>query len=272
MATAEGGPLSDAVVRASLAHPPTQTGLELGSNQLGVAVQGTCNSSSNSDVSSPSESAKVAVDEQRKGAFVFLLGGASGSGKSTLAVRLANAIHSKYGLVCSVISSDTVRHVLRSQFRGGECRLLFASTYNSAEFIKTPLPASVTEKLRWDAVARFVHPRRSELRGLAERDDQDEQEPKGGQKRCHAAAVGCGEPSGDPRMDPLYFGDWGEWIAGHDDDHHHEYQESGGVMTPLSDSLKGYYGQSRLLYGPLSEVVVNMVKRGESVVVEGEWV
>jgi len=68
---------------------------------------------------------ELAMDiiEQNK-SMIVLLGGTSGTGKSTVASLLA----SRFG-ISTVLSTDSVRHVLRNFMSTEECPVLFASTY-----------------------------------------------------------------------------------------------------------------------------------------------
>lgn len=60
----------------------------------------------------------------------MLLGGASGTGKSTLASLLA----SKLG-ISTVLSSDSIRHILRNFMTKEEKPVLFASTYETGKYV-----------------------------------------------------------------------------------------------------------------------------------------
>ena len=56
--------------------------------------------------------------------MIVLLAGTSGTGKSTLAALLAARLG-----ITTVLSTDSVRHMLRSFHSKEECPLLWASTY-----------------------------------------------------------------------------------------------------------------------------------------------
>lgn len=62
--------------------------------------------------------------------IVVLVSGASGCGKSTLSCLLANRL----GLG-TVLSTDTIRHILRSVYSKNDNPLLYASTYETGKFI-----------------------------------------------------------------------------------------------------------------------------------------
>jgi deoxyadenosine/deoxycytidine kinase len=59
------------------------------------------------------------------------LAGTSGTGKSTLASLLG----SRMG-ISTVLSSDTIRHIMRNFVSKDENPILFASTYETSEFVR----------------------------------------------------------------------------------------------------------------------------------------
>lgn len=60
-----------------------------------------------------------------------MLAGTSGTGKSTLASLLG----SKLG-ISTVLSTDTIRHILRNFISKEEFPILFASTYEAGFYVK----------------------------------------------------------------------------------------------------------------------------------------
>jgi 2-phosphoglycerate kinase len=85
---------------------------------------------------------ELAIDiiDQNK-SLIVLLGGTSGTGKSTVASLLA----SRFG-ISTVLSSDSVRHVMRNFMSTEECPILFASTYEVGSKMK--FEEDVPEKKR----------------------------------------------------------------------------------------------------------------------------
>ncbi|KXZ50534.1 hypothetical protein GPECTOR_16g709 [Gonium pectorale] len=69
--------------------------------------------------------------KERRRHIVVLLCGTSGSGKSTLASILAGRLG-----ISTVLSTDSVRHMMRSFTSPEECPLLFASTYEAGEALR----------------------------------------------------------------------------------------------------------------------------------------
>lgn len=61
---------------------------------------------------------------------IVMLAGTSGTGKSTLASLLG----SKLG-ISTVLSTDTIRHILRNFISKEENPILFASTYETGSFV-----------------------------------------------------------------------------------------------------------------------------------------
>mmetsp|Transcript_16337 Transcript_16337/g.14037 ORF Transcript_16337/g.14037 Transcript_16337/m.14037 type:complete len:80 (-) Transcript_16337:87-326(-) len=74
--------------------------------------------------------------------MIVLLGGTSGSGKSTVSSLLA----SRFG-ISTVLSTDSIRHVMRNFMTTDECPVLFASTYEAGQKIKVE-DEDISEKKR----------------------------------------------------------------------------------------------------------------------------
>lgn len=62
--------------------------------------------------------------------LIILLGGSSGTGKSTLASLLGTRLG-----ISTVLSSDSIRHIRRNFVSREENPILFASTYETANFV-----------------------------------------------------------------------------------------------------------------------------------------
>ena len=62
-----------------------------------------------------------------------MLGGPSGTGKSTLASLLASRLG-----ISSVLSTDSVRHIMRNFMLKEENEVLFASTYEAGNALPQP--------------------------------------------------------------------------------------------------------------------------------------
>lgn len=66
----------------------------------------------------------------KKKPVIVLLGGASGTGKSTLSSLLASRLG-----ISSLLSTDSIRHILRNILNKDENQVLFCSTYEAGNFI-----------------------------------------------------------------------------------------------------------------------------------------
>ena len=65
---------------------------------------------------------------EKKIPLIILIGGTSGSGKSTLSSILAT----KFG-IATVLSTDSIRHIMRNFISKEENQVLFVSTYEAGK-------------------------------------------------------------------------------------------------------------------------------------------
>jgi hypothetical protein len=79
----------------------------------------------------------------RQQSFTILLGGTSGCGKSTLASFLASRIG-----FTTVISTDNIRHMMRSFIPADQAPVLFASTYHAGEVMNLPEDTDYKQRVR----------------------------------------------------------------------------------------------------------------------------
>jgi len=86
---------------------------------------------------------ELALDilEQTK-SIMILLGGTSGSGKSTVGSLLA----SRFGIP-TVLSTDSIRHVMRNFMTNEECPVLFCSTYEAGKKIQLDEEVKETKRI-----------------------------------------------------------------------------------------------------------------------------
>ncbi|KAI9178938.1 hypothetical protein H9P43_005600 [Blastocladiella emersonii ATCC 22665] len=73
--------------------------------------------------------------QNRRQSITLLIGGTSGSGKSTLASLTASRLG-----ISTVLSTDSIRHLLRTTQPESECPLLWASSYNAGDALTGDLP------------------------------------------------------------------------------------------------------------------------------------
>ena len=82
--------------------------------------------------------------EQKKN-IIILLAGTSGTGKSTLSSLLGSRLG-----ISTVLSTDTIRHVMRNFVSKEECPILFASTYETAAYVYQQLTINFHIGIRRD--------------------------------------------------------------------------------------------------------------------------
>lgn len=96
-----------------------------------MTLVSTCAAQYSYKISPSSEELKVACSlRERRRCVVVLLCGTSGSGKSTLASILASRLG-----ITTVVSTDSIRHMLRSFISCESSPLLWASTYQAGEHV-----------------------------------------------------------------------------------------------------------------------------------------
>lgn len=123
-------------------------------------------------IEDPMGSFSIAADVTfRQHSFTVLLGGTSGCGKSTLASFLASRYLHTYPNVqlhltlalsrigfTTVISTDNIRHMMRSFISPKESPVLFASTYHAGEVMNLPPDLSYKQRILegYEAQAKLV--------------------------------------------------------------------------------------------------------------------
>ena len=75
--------------------------------------------------------------------FVILLGGPSGTGKSSI----ANLLGARLGIPL-VLSTDSIRHIMRNFLSKEENPLLFESTYNAGKYLSKEESENLSDKKR----------------------------------------------------------------------------------------------------------------------------
>ncbi|XP_042475185.1 P-loop NTPase domain-containing protein LPA1 homolog 2-like isoform X2 [Macadamia integrifolia] len=89
---------------------------------------------------------------ERKESVTVLLCGTSGCGKSTLSALLGSRLG-----ITTVISTDSIRHMMRSFVDEKQNPLLWASTYHAGEFLDPVAVAEAKAKRRAKKLARISH-------------------------------------------------------------------------------------------------------------------
>lgn len=89
--------------------------------------------------------------------LIILLGGSSGTGKSTLASLVASRLG-----IPTVLSTDSIRHIMRNFMSREENPILFCSTYETAKFVPedpdNPLPEKKRVLAGFHQQCQYVHP------------------------------------------------------------------------------------------------------------------
>ncbi|XP_042481219.1 P-loop NTPase domain-containing protein LPA1 homolog 2-like isoform X2 [Macadamia integrifolia] len=194
----------------------------------------------------PSQRADIILGcrlRERKESVTILLCGTSGCGKSTLSSLLASRLG-----ITTVVSTDSIRHMMRSFFDEKENPLLWASTYHAGEFLDPVSVAKAKQKKKdkkstkpWNGQSGF-----ESARILRRSDD----------------APVCSFPEAS-RADRKYteVNDFDERNA------------ESNLATELVGSkvlaIEGYKAQSELVIDSLDKLITAWEKRKESVVIEG---
>ncbi|XXG40187.1 hypothetical protein AAC387_Pa01g0968 [Persea americana] len=169
---------------------------------------------------------------ERKESVTVLLCGTSGCGKSTLSSLLASRLG-----ITTVVSTDSIRHMMRSFVDEKDNPLLWASTYHAGEFLD---PASVAE---------------------AKRKKKD--------KRVSSAPVNTGtEESGASQMRTDVTANCSSLGVSPTDKQNTNINVSEQVGSKVL-AIEGYKAQSEMVIDSLDRLITAWEGRKESVVVEG---
>ncbi|XP_059626829.1 P-loop NTPase domain-containing protein LPA1 homolog 2-like isoform X2 [Cornus florida] len=90
---------------------------------------------------------------ERKESVTVLLCGTSGCGKSTLSALLGSRLG-----ITTIISTDSIRHMMRSFVDEKQNPLLWASTYHAGEYLDPEAVAEAKAKRKEKKLAGFSHP------------------------------------------------------------------------------------------------------------------
>ncbi len=89
--------------------------------------------------------------------LIILLGGSSGTGKSTLASLIASRLG-----ISTVLSTDTIRHIMRNFVSREDNPILFCSTYETSKYVQQDPANPLTEKkialTGFQTQCKYVHP------------------------------------------------------------------------------------------------------------------
>jgi 2-phosphoglycerate kinase len=139
---------------ASIQLSDTGTSVTLTKTQFFKVLRAALDTLAMNIIEDPLDSFSIAADVTfRQTSFTVLLGGTSGCGKSTLASFLASRIS-----FTTVISTDNIRHMMRSFISPEEAPVLFASTYHAGEVMNLPPDLSYKQRILegYEAQAKLV--------------------------------------------------------------------------------------------------------------------
>lgn len=162
---------------------------------------------------------------ERKESVTVLLCGTSGCGKSTLSALLGSRLG-----ITTVISTDSIRHMMRSFVDEKQNPLLWASTYHAGEFLD---PVAVAE-----AKARRKAKKLAGISHSLPKDEAFDDSTTGISEKTRHAEVGANSNTGD-------------------------------IISPKQMAVEGFKAQSEMVIDSLDRLITAWEERKESVVVEG---
>ncbi|XP_024368091.1 P-loop NTPase domain-containing protein LPA1 homolog 1 [Physcomitrium patens] len=162
---------------------------------------------------------------EKRSSVTVLLCGTSGCGKSTLATLLGQRLG-----VTTVVSTDSVRHMMRGFISEQENPLLWASTYHAGEFLDSQAVAEAIRVKRENMLAKLA---------------------------LKTAAANTETPEG-----PNNTGDTSEGSS-------HELEVASESVDPKVMAIEGYKAQSEMVVDSVDRLITSWESRKESVVVEG---
>ncbi|VVB16774.1 unnamed protein product [Arabis nemorensis] len=163
---------------------------------------------------------------ERKESVTVLLCGTSGCGKSTLSALLGSRLG-----ITTVVSTDSIRHMMRSFVDEKENPLLWASTYHAGEYLD---PVAVAE-------SKAKRRRAKKLDGYEKTPLEDEKaNASEGVKSNNTQQADNGSKSTTPVL-----------------------------LSPKQMAVEGYKAQSEMVIDNLDRLITAWEERKESVVVEG---
>ncbi|KAJ4971491.1 hypothetical protein NE237_004590 [Protea cynaroides] len=180
---------------------------------------------------------------ERKESVTILLCGTSGCGKSTLSSLLASRLG-----ITTVVSTDSIRHMMRSFFDEEENPLLWASTYHAGEFLD---PVAVAKSKRKKKDKKFTKP----WNGLGGFESARMLQRPDDAPTCSSSEAGLADRKHTEVND------------------FDERDVDSNLATELVGSkvlaLEGYKAQSEMVIESLDKLITAWEERKESVVIEG---
>lgn len=174
---------------------------------------------------------------ERKESVTVLLCGTSGCGKSTLSALLGSRLG-----ITTVISTDSIRHMMRSFVEEKQNPLLWSSTYHAGEFLD---PVAVAE-----AKAKRKARKLAGVSQSLAKDEANDGSPIGK----------SGSPSPKSSSSPTGKSDTRRSVDG---------CIASELISPKQMAVEGFKAQSEMVIDSLDRLITAWEERKESVVVEG---
>ncbi|KAF7082208.1 hypothetical protein CFC21_086087 [Triticum aestivum] len=163
--------------------------------------------------------------KERKESVTVLLCGTSGCGKSTLSSLLGNRLG-----ITTVVSTDSIRHMMRSFVEEKENPLLYASTYHAGDYLDPVAVAQAKAKSKANKLAVVSHSNA----------DADKDAGTSSDEKCHNGASSSDSPPSRTE-----------------------------VPSKKQMAIEGYKAQSEMIIGSLDRLITTWEERKESLIVEG---
>ncbi|GIL89526.1 hypothetical protein Vretimale_1911 [Volvox reticuliferus] len=188
--------------------------------------------------------------KERRRHIIVLLCGTSGSGKSTLASILASRLG-----ISTVLSTDSVRHMMRGFTSSEETPLLFASTYEAGEALRKQ---QALDEARLQALLQQRRQQQQEQTGV-HRAVEEQQSPPGDAASpalrlgddCNGAAAAAAAAAPVATAVTVAMGPSPQVPSAHD------------------LAIRGYKAQCELVSEQLEQLICGFEARRQSLVVEG---
>ncbi|CAK9190304.1 unnamed protein product [Sphagnum troendelagicum] len=193
---------------------------------------------------------------ERKTSVTVLLCGTSGCGKSTLASLLGHRLG-----VTTVVSTDSVRHMMRGFVSEKENPLLWASTYHAGEFLdpEAVFEAHLKKKDTKQASLPIRTSSTSSYGRLTPATSVDESS--------------LGELASEDGANPVKTADKGKSVpledAPHLNDDHPKLETADSLVGAKTMAVQGFKAQSEMVMDSLDRLITSWETKKESVVVEG---
>ncbi|KAH7297126.1 hypothetical protein KP509_26G054900 [Ceratopteris richardii] len=184
---------------------------------------------------------------EKRSSMTVLLCGTSGCGKSTLSTLLASRLG-----ITTVVSTDSIRHMMRSFVDERQNPLLYASTYSAGEHLDPVAVAEAKAKKRARKVSRRV--------GNVHSDSL----------QCQRLSNDRENGSGQRANEPFHCSETD--VKGKSQLTNEDYYTQSCMEATVSSktmAVQGYKAQSEMVIDSLDRLITSWEQKHESVIVEG---